>query len=339
MKATEKILVDRTQNKGNRLEYAYITSDAYSSYPLLGSVIRALGKKNWKVLVLAPKEEQSVFLQLKATLKNPDRLTVLSFDQLSKINDQSFELVLSQYADPKLNQQIRNHLQILGKSHVMTVDSSPSFEEYDLISSFEVQELHPQGVVAITGTKTSGGKGKTTTALGMAVEKLAEGNTVAIVQWFKEKNTGELTWAINEHYFADQLVVPERFAIYPTGAGFVGSPNMDRVAEENEHREKAWAGVQLAKELILSREYSTIVLDEFVDCLSEVMPMLPYPLLELKVVQELLQLAADSGIQVIVTGRKITPEWERFVKTSITISEVKHPWSTRKAGAVSGLDF
>lgn len=123
------------------------------------------------------------------------------------------------------------------------------------------------------------------------------------------------------------------------GAGFVGSPNMDRVKEEEEHQKKARIGLELARTIIAGGKYATVVLDEFVDTLPEVMTSLPYELLQVSDIQNILKLAEESQTQVIITGRQMTHSWEKFVKESIVISQVKHPYATRGTAAISGLDF
>lgn len=309
------------------MNYAYVSPNKIGKYPLLGSVVRAIGQSSWKILVLATEEEAEVYKKLKDQLKNADRLDLSTLERFEKSKERDdYHLIISQYPDTIINSV---------KSHVMTLGKHPKSEEYDLISQFEVKELQSKGVIAITGN----GKGKTTSALGFAVEAFLNKRKVAIVQWFKEKKAGHLTWSISEHRFPEELKRSEDFVFYATGAGFVGSPNLDRVSEEKEHRQKAQEGVKLATQLIESGDYSAIVLDEFVDTLPEVMSYLPYRLLEIEEVQELLKFANESQTQVIVTGRKVTSEWEQFIKTSITVEEIKHPFKTSGKKAVPGLDY
>jgi ATP:corrinoid adenosyltransferase len=327
----------------SKLIYAYQTSAGLGFYPLVGSLIRAVGKK-WRVLVVTPPEYLEFFEKFQNILLSPEIIVLTTRNELEKsliTSSKPFDLVLSLYDDSTFNNSLRSHPQIKGYSHVMVIDSEPTFEEYDLISQFKTTKLHNTGVTAITGT----GKGKTTTALGMLAETFLNGgqtnktNKVAVIQWFKEKKSGTLTWSINEHAFPDLLREPTDFQFYPTGAGFVGSPTMDRVAEIKEHTQRAQAGVELAKKFIASGEYQGLVLDELVDTLPQVMKYLPEPLLAIEDVQNLLDYARQHSLQTIVTGRQITPEWSDYIKTSVVISEIKHPWSSHKKGALSGLDF
>ena len=221
------------RSKENKLGYANIIPDEIALPLILGTSIRAIGKE-WNTTIFAPENQQKSLFDLRDALSIPTLLTILGVEDLDQISQHS-NLVVSAYTNPEDSRKIRYAKNILGKNHVITLDNNPEVLEYDLISKFNVTHLHSQGVVAITGN----GKGKTTTALGFATKAYLEGGNVAIIQWFKEKKSGNLTWAINEHNFPTQLKNPERYNFYPTGAGFVGSPNMDRVKEKQKHQDRA----------------------------------------------------------------------------------------------------
>lgn len=312
----------------NSLKYAYDAPEKFGEMVLLGSAVRALGK-GWRVLVVSDKRLKKSFLNLQKKLKRPEFLEVVTVSNFEDVfQTGKFDLVVMEKAFSNISP----------KSHVMVVDQSAVSEKYDLISKFRIQNLHEKGVTAVTGN----GKGKTTTALGYAVSALVQNEKVAVIQWFKERKSGDLTWAINEHNFPDLLKDPSQFEFFPTGLGFYGSPQMDRVKGDHayqQHREKAYAGLKLAKEFISERKYSYIVLDEFIDTVKEIAGNIEYPLIDLKDIQEFLEWAARQSVKIIVTGRKVTKDWEKYISDSIEITEVKHPWSTRSSGALSGLDF
>lgn len=308
------------------LHYSYQSDKTIGTKTLLGSAIRALGK-GWNVLIID--DENAQWKQLAHFLRNLTQLHVASTRNWRNILFQEkINLLLS--TEPIDFSDI--------KVHTMVIDQQPELASYDLISQFHIDQKKQPGVIAITGT----GKGKTTTALGYAVEKMIYGDKVAVIQWFKEKARGDLTWAINEHQFPKLLQQPNQFEFYPTGLGFFGSPNMDRVAGEEayqQHRAKAYEGLALARKLISSGEYSCIVLDELVDTVKEIAQNIEYPLIDLSDVQTFLEWVIEQPLQVIVTGRRVSIDWEQYVKTSIVINEIKHPWSTARKGAVSGLDY
>jgi cob(I)alamin adenosyltransferase len=318
---------DRERIKGNKLEYLYQIPEMYMFAPLLGSVVRALGK-GWRVGIDIQGGSIQLFEQLKKILIEPERLQINS-------DDRNVQLLLIGGVKPAIINKKRDSIASLGKHHVMVAGQEVD-EKYDLISKFDIEFSGQKGVTAITGT----GKGKTTTAIGLATEQLIKGKKVAIIQWFKERKSGAMTWAINEHFFPDMLQQSEGMRFEPMGLGFFGSPTMDRVGEYQAHREKAYQGLELARQLIHSGEYGLVVLDEFVDTVPEISANIEVPLIDLKDIQALLaESNTQNNTQIVVTGRKITEAWRQYIGTSMTIHEVRHPWSTKKAGAISGLDF
>lgn len=328
---------DRERYMASTLAYAYAVASEFSTYPILGSLIRAVGK-GWKVAVVASKKRAPVYRLFQRQLRDPSQVLVAYVDDLSGLR-RFHELVLIDGASPVVASHIRHDHRVLGKSHVMAVEVDPEEGEYDLISRFEKRELHPAGVVAITGT----GKGKTTSALGLGGEVVAHGGRVAVVQWFKERKSGSLTWAISEHAFSETLTHPGAYEFFPSGLGFYGSPHFDRVAGERayrQHRDRAYKGLALARRLIGSGDYSLVVLDELVDTVAEIAHNIRYPLIDLVDLVDFLAFATgQTQTKLVVTGRRVTDGWAGFVKTSWVIAEVKHPWSFQGRGAVSGLDF
>jgi cob(I)alamin adenosyltransferase len=299
------------------LSYWYQVEQPWALYPILGSAVRALGKR-WRVGVAS--DQLDSFEQLRARLEVPTQLGLTLTDQ---------ELGL---ARGKTLGQIRGGG--FG-GHVMVVGEDTE-EGYDLISRFEVKRLNEGGVVAITGT----GKGKTTSGIGVAAEAMARGQRVAIVQWFKERKRGGKTWAINEHRFPELLREPALMRFEPMGMGFFGSPTMDRVVEYEKHRRRAYEGLKLAEGMIRSGDFSVVVLDELVDTVAEISENIEESLIDVNDLRAFLKLVVKvTKPRVVVTGRRVTDMWEEFVGESMVIGEIKHPWKTKGAGAVSGLDF
>lgn len=330
----------REEQKGRRVEYLYQTSPDFSVYPLLGSLIRALGKE-WNVAVYPTIDNRGVFEDIRERLKDSSVIQIepsLGTRRIQTKRTIPTDLVLIDSSHhPKVIKRIRDAL--LGSSHVMVAGQDSSRADYDLISDFSYEHLNPTGVIAITGN----GKGKSTSAFGIGVEAVARGEKVAIVQWFKEAKGPRGTWSINEHYFPDTLHDQSLMEFYATGSGFYGSPNWDRIKGEEayqQHKAKAQKGVELAKELIASRKYKVVVLDELVDTLAEVSRNIPQSLLTVATVRELLAFAtAFPETRLVVTGRRVTTEWEDLIKDSYVINEIRHPWSSKGKFAISGLDF
>ncbi len=315
------------------MEYAYQADPELGLFVLLGSIARAMGK-GWKMCVICDEKSYKIFLDFQKILRDKSTLDIFSPEKIKKQNN---DIAFLYHLTPQEFSVARNRLS--GNMHVMAVDEKPN-DTYDLISAFYQTFLHSKGVTAITGT----GKGKTTSALGIGVERILQHEKVSVIQWFKErKKPSAISWAINEHEFPQKLADPSLVTFYPTGLGFYGSPNMDRVEGEKayqQHRAKAYEGMELARQMIRSGNYSLIILDEFVDTVAEIAGNIPYPLIDVKDMQSFLEeINRQRKTEVVVTGRRVTDHWEKYIGRSIVIDEVKHPWSSKHAGAISGLDF
>ncbi len=330
---------DREQLKKHRLEYLYEIEPVSAIYPLLGSCLRALGK-GWTVQTLSTRN-LALFAALQDLLKDPDALLVRAFTGPQSLVFQAerpVQLVLIESEDNgSVIKAVRDTL--LGNVHVMVGGEDQFVADYDLISRWTSQDLHPQGVIAFTGQ----GKGKSTSAFGIALKAAIDGGRSAIVQWFKEPKGPRGTWSINEHYFPEYLKDPTLVEFYPTGAGFFSSPHLDRVKEADAyayHRSRALEGVNLAKQLISSGKYKVVVLDEFVDTLAEIAQNIPQSLLDEEALRDLLSYSLTyPATQLVTTGRRVTSHWSDLIQRSYSVEEVRHPWSNKGKAAVSGLDF
>lgn len=327
---------DREVRKGRKLEYLYDAPSKIAPYSLLGSAIRAIGKE-WDILVSPTEASRETFQDLRDKLVSPSQLTIKE-DIRAKTDSPPPQLVLlDNSTSTKPVKEIRD--KHIDSSHIMVAGTDEERDDYDLISKFSSTTYSKEGITAITGP----GKGKSTTAFGIAAEAAANGEKAAIIQWFKEPKGPRGTWSINEHYFPDMLQEPDRLTFYPTGAGFYSSPNWDRVKEEDAytlHRTKAEQGIDLATRLITSDKYKVVVLDEMVDTLAEVSGNIPRSLLSLNTIEQLVYIAQNHpDTHVVVTGRKVTSDWQSLIKDSHVIEEVIHPWSSKGKSAVSGLDF
>lgn len=322
--------------KRDYLEYLYQTPPALTIYPLLGSLVRALGKE-WVVDVFPSRASIETFRNLRSKLKDPSQLLIERSTHLTRGIPRADLVLVENLSRRGKVKYIRDAF--IGFSHIMVSGYNKDQADYNLISRFSQKELNLQGVTVFTGP----GKGKSTSAFGIGAKAVANGEKAAVVQWFKEPKGTRGTWSINEHYFPDQLQDPSLLEFYPTGVGFYGSPNWDRITGEEayqQHKLKAENGVDLARQLIASRRYNVIVLDELVDTLAEVSQNIPRSLLDLNTVRALLSLTRQyPEVQVVVTGRRVTQEWSDLVKSSIAVDEIRHPWSQRGKPAVSGLDF
>jgi cob(I)alamin adenosyltransferase len=164
---------------------------------------------------------------------------------------------------------------------------------------------------------TGRGKGKSSSAFGMAIRSLGWGMKVAIVQYVKGSwQTGE------KNFFREN---PDLLTFEVMGEGFTWD-TQDRARDIAAAR-AAW---ERSKELVLDPEYDFVILDE----LNIVLRSATLPVEE--VVEFLRQRPLDKHI--CVTGRNAPAELVEIADLVTEFTEVKHPF---KAGfkAQKGVEF
>ncbi len=167
---------------------------------------------------------------------------------------------------------------------------------------------------------TGNGKGKTTAALGTALRACGYGQKVLMIQFVKGP------WKSGEQLAAARLA-PE-FELVKTGKGFFKIMN-DRLPEED-HKEAARLGLELAKEKIQSGAYDLIILDEINNAIAD--GLLP--------VESLLSLldARPETLHIIITGRNAHPKVIERAHLVTEMTEIKHPYA-QGILAQKGIDF
>ncbi len=175
-------------------------------------------------------------------------------------------------------------------------------------------------VMVITGP----GKGKTTSALGLAWRALGNGFKVFMVQYIKGKwKTGEKKLADLLHGHADHLGVS--IDLRPMGDGFTWiTQNRE---QDIATTRQIW---EVSKEAIVSRSYDLVILDEI-----NVVMKLGY--LDPAEVIDVLK-TRDPDLHVVLTGRGAPPAICEFADMVSEIQAVKHHY---KAGikAQQGIEF
>jgi cob(I)alamin adenosyltransferase len=175
-------------------------------------------------------------------------------------------------------------------------------------------------VMVVTGP----GKGKTTSALGLAWRALGNGFKVFMVQYIKGKwKTGEKKLADLLRAHADHLGLD--IELRPMGDGFTWV-TQNRAQDIATTRE-IW---EVSKAAVASKQYDLVILDEI-----NVVMKLGY--LDPREVIEFLR-ARDPDLHVVLTGRGAPPEVCEFADTVSEIQAVKHHY---KAGvrAQQGIEF
>jgi cob(I)alamin adenosyltransferase len=177
-------------------------------------------------------------------------------------------------------------------------------------------------ILVITGP----GKGKTTSALGLAFRGLGNGFKVFMVQYIKGKwKTGEKKLADLLRSHGDQLGLD--IEIRPMGDGFTW--DTQNRAQDIATTREIW---DVSKEAIASGKYDLVILDEINVVMSEQLGYLD----STEVVAFLKTKHPD--LHVVLTGRGAPPEICELADMVSEIQAVKHHY---KAGvkAQQGIEF
>ena len=165
---------------------------------------------------------------------------------------------------------------------------------------------------------TGNGKGKTTAAWGLALRAVGRGLEVAVVRFLKPAVSGE---QIAGERLAPQLSVFGHTRPYDVCACQRDCPPVRDDSREN---------FRLAAELILSRRYALVVLDE-------INMVLHYGFVTREEMLDLLA-RAPEGTELVATGR-YAPDWLLDAADLVTeMIEVKHP-ACDGAPARKGIEF
>lgn len=165
---------------------------------------------------------------------------------------------------------------------------------------------------------TGDGKGKTTSALGMALRAHGHGIPVAVIQFVKEDtSTGE--------YAA--LKKMENIEIVMTGIGFVPRATDPRFAD---HCRAAEKGLQVAADYLKSGRFGLVILDEV--CVAVSLNLIT----EEGVLDIIRQAAPD--ITIVLTGRGASQGLIEIADTVSEISVIKHGYDAG-INAQKGVEF
>jgi cob(I)alamin adenosyltransferase len=169
-----------------------------------------------------------------------------------------------------------------------------------------VRTAHGKGYIVVL---TGNGKGKTTSALGMAMRAIGQGLRVAMLQFLKG------SWKYGELETAKRLA-PD-LTIRPLGEGFVHVDPENPDPKDVECAERAW---EVCKEVLFSGEYGMVILDEINVAIS-------YGLLPVDDVVAVLQ-ERPPEVHVVLTGRDAHPKILELADLVTEMTEVKHPYAT-----------
>lgn len=166
---------------------------------------------------------------------------------------------------------------------------------------------------------TGNGKGKTSAALGVAVRAAGYGYKTLMVKFIKG------TIHSGEDFTVKMLPF---IRIIRAGRGFYKIMGDKRSPEE--HRKAALKGLKLAAQLMRSKKYQLIILDEINVALS-------VGLLTFTQVKKFIKLKPE-GIHLIMTGRNAPKGLVRMADMVTEMKEIKHPFQ-KGMPAAKGIDY
>lgn len=172
----------------------------------------------------------------------------------------------------------------------------------------EIKRLIPKDRKGLVLVITGYGKGKTTTALGLALRACGHRMKVAIIQFMKgDLYTGEWDGV-------KRMDCP--IELIPTGKGFCGIQGNPYPFEE--HRRNAQEAIQLAQQKIGSNEVDLLILDEINNALR-------LKLVDLEQVLEIIR-RKPPLMHLVLTGRDAPPEVIGLADTVSEVREIKHAY-------------
>lgn len=156
---------------------------------------------------------------------------------------------------------------------------------------------------------TGDGKGKTTAALGQALRSVGDGKKVLMIQFIKGP------WPSGEDESYKRLL--PNFELRKRGKGFVGI--LGDTLPREVHAKAAHDALLEAKLELISGKWDILILDE-------VNVALGIPILAQEPVLEIIQLAREKKVDLIITGRG---KHEALIKEADLVTEMvdlRHPY-------------
>jgi cob(I)alamin adenosyltransferase len=183
-----------------------------------------------------------------------------------------------------------------------------------------LQMLEPKKKVGLIVVLTGKGKGKTTSALGMALRAAGHGMKVCIIHFMKgDMYAGELDGI--------KMLGPN-VEVHLMGKGFCGIQGNPYPYKE--HRANAQDAIKLARDKISSEAFDMVILDEVNNALH-------LKLVDLPQVMDLIDIKPPL-MHLILTGRDAHPEIIERADTVSEVREIKHAFR-KDIEPQKGIDF
>lgn len=176
------------------------------------------------------------------------------------------------------------------------------------MENLKLRVFEPKEKVGLNVVITGHGKGKTTSALGIALRAVGYNMKVCIIEFMKgDMYSGEIDGIKRLSPNVD---------LYLTGKGFCGIKG-DKYSFA-EHRVHAQDAIKLAKEKMSFGNYDILILDEINNALK----------LKLVDLQQVLTLIDEKPLlmHLVLTGRDAHPEVIKRAHTVTEMKEIKHAY-------------
>jgi cob(I)alamin adenosyltransferase len=184
----------------------------------------------------------------------------------------------------------------------------------------KVEKLTPKQPHGLVVVITGDGKGKTTSAMGMALRASGHGLKSCIIQFMKgDLYTGE---------WDGVKLLGGLVELHATGMGFCGIQGNPYTHAE--HRVSAQAAVELARAKMASGNYEILILDEINNALK-------LKLVDLEQVLDLVK-GKPELMHLVLTGRNAHPDVVELADTVSEVREVKHAYQ-RDIEPQPGIDY
>jgi len=155
---------------------------------------------------------------------------------------------------------------------------------------------------------TGDGKGKTTSALGLALRAIGANKKVAVIQFMKKG-------IYSEHRAIKKYKLPILIESY--GIGYYKI--MGDKHTEKEHKKAAHKALTRAGELIGSSKYDLVILDEINVAIG-------FGLIDANEVVTMLTAERLPTTEIVLTGRRAHPKLEKIADLITEMKKIKHPF-------------
>jgi len=176
------------------------------------------------------------------------------------------------------------------------------------MEEIKLQLFEPKKEVGLVIVVTGHGKGKTTSALGIALRAAGHNMRVCIIEFMKgDMYSGEID-GIKK--------LSPNIELHLTGKGFCGIRGNPYPFKE--HRANAQDAMKLAEQKMLSRNYDVLILDEINNAVK-------LKLVDLPQVIEIIE-NKPPLMHLVLTGRDADPEVIERADTVTEMREIKHAY-------------